>query len=121
MASLSSLGQTAEDYLNNGNAQFNQQNYVGAIESFTKAIALDPNFALAYYMVHEVPDPERLLSEIARTLAPGGRLLIVEPPAHVPRADFEKTLALARKNGLSTVGGAPIGRKLSALLEKPAG
>jgi tetratricopeptide (TPR) repeat protein len=49
MASISSLGQTAEDYLNNGNAQFNQQNYAGAVESYTKAIALDPNFALAYY------------------------------------------------------------------------
>ena len=78
------------------------------------------NFALAYYVVHEVPDPERFLSEIASTLAPGGRLLIVEPPAHVPRADFEKTIALARKNGLSTVGSAPLGRKLSALFEKPA-
>lgn len=79
------------------------------------------NFALACYVVHEVPDPERLLSEIARALAPGGRLLIVEPPAHISRADFEKTLALAGKNYLTAVGSAPLSRKLSALLEKPAG
>jgi ubiquinone/menaquinone biosynthesis C-methylase UbiE len=76
------------------------------------------NFALAYYVVHEVPDSERLLSEIAGTLAPGGRLLIVEPPAHVSRADFEKSIALARKAGLSAVSSAPLGRKLSSLLEK---
>ncbi|MCX5866106.1 MAG: methyltransferase domain-containing protein [Proteobacteria bacterium] len=79
------------------------------------------NFALACYVVHEVPDPERLLSEIARALAPGGRLLIVEPPSHISRADFEKYLALAQKNGLSTVSSSPLGRKLSALLEKPTG
>jgi ubiquinone/menaquinone biosynthesis C-methylase UbiE len=78
------------------------------------------NFALAYYVVHEVPDAERFFSEITRALTPGGRLLVVEPPAHVSRADFAKSLALARKNGLSPVGSAPLGRKLSALLEKPA-
>lgn len=78
------------------------------------------NFALAYYVVHEVPDPDRFISEIASTLAPGGRLLIVEPPAHVPRADFEKTLALAKKNGLSAASGAPLRLKLAALLEKSA-
>ena len=49
LASISSPGQTAEDYWNNGNALFNQQNYGGAIEFYTKAIALNPIFALAYY------------------------------------------------------------------------
>ncbi|MDD5224726.1 MAG: methyltransferase domain-containing protein [bacterium] len=76
------------------------------------------NFALAFYMVHEVPDPDRLLSEIAAALAPGGRLLIVEPSGHVSPEKFEKTIKLARKAGLSTVNDVPLGSKLSALLEK---
>jgi ubiquinone/menaquinone biosynthesis C-methylase UbiE len=76
------------------------------------------NFALAYYVVHEVPDPDRFLGEIARALAPGGRLLIVEPPFHVPRADFEKNLARAREAGLTPVSSALMGRRMSALLQK---
>ncbi|MCX5860416.1 MAG: methyltransferase domain-containing protein [Proteobacteria bacterium] len=76
------------------------------------------NFALAYYVVHEVPDAERFLSEIASTLAPGGRLLIVEPSGHVSRENFGKTLNLAHKAGLSTVSNVPLSSKLSASLEK---
>jgi len=76
------------------------------------------NFALAYYVVHEVPDPERFLSEIAGALAPGGRLLIVEPSHHVTSENFGKTLNLAPKAGLSTVSNVPLSSKLSALLEK---
>ncbi len=78
------------------------------------------NFALAYYVVHEVPDRDRLFSEIALTLAPGGRLLIVEPSGHVSFENFGKTLALAREAGLSPVSDVPLKLKLAALLEKSA-
>ena len=35
------------------------------------------NFALAFYMVHEVPDKRSFLSEVASHLKPGGKFFIV--------------------------------------------
>ena len=57
------------------------------------------DFALAFYMVHEVPDVEAFLKEIATMLKPNGRLLIVEPKLHVSASLFEKTLEAARLAG----------------------
>ena len=37
------------------------------------------DFALAFYMVHEVPNAEAFMKEIAFVLKPKGKLLIVEP------------------------------------------
>ena len=39
--------------------------------------------ALAFYMLHEVPDQDRFLNEVAALLKPGGRFLLVEPRGHV--------------------------------------
>jgi ubiquinone/menaquinone biosynthesis C-methylase UbiE len=52
------------------------------------------DFILAYYMVHEIPDPVRFLSEVKLLLKKGGRFLIVEPLFHVSK---EKFLTLSRK------------------------
>lgn len=61
------------------------------------------DFALAFYMVHEVPDKEAFLGEIASFLKPKGRLLIVEPLAHVSGASFQETLNAARLAGLEAI------------------
>ena len=46
---LNSFGQsTAEEYYSRGCAKDKLQDYTGAIPDYTKAIALDPNFAVAY-------------------------------------------------------------------------
>lgn len=63
-------------------------------------------FVLAFWMVHEVPDQERLLREVRSVLVPGGTLLIVEPRGHVSRAKFEEEKALAVATGF-TLSGAP--------------
>ena len=42
------------------------------------------DFALAFMMVHEVPDQRRLLGEIQACLKPDGKLLVAEPKIHVP-------------------------------------
>ncbi len=47
------------------------------------------DFALAFYMVHEVPNAEAFLKEVASVLKPRGKLLIVEPRMHVSAAAFE--------------------------------
>jgi len=61
------------------------------------------DFALAFAMVHEVPDRRRLLSEIGGCLKPGGKLLVAEPRFHVSGTAFRETVALAGEVGLEVV------------------
>jgi ubiquinone/menaquinone biosynthesis C-methylase UbiE len=79
----------------------------------------DPvDFALAFYMVHEVPDQARFFREIASTLKAGGKLLIVEPPLHVSRRAFEDTLASAEGAGLKVFERPSVLFSKAALLQK---
>jgi len=59
------------------------------------------DFVLAFYMVHEVPDQQKFLTEIKSLLKPKGLLLIVEPPMHVSRKAFEETVARAQNTGFA--------------------
>jgi len=58
------------------------------------------HFALAFYMIHEVPDKPRFLDPVASCLLPGGYFMMVEPPVHVTKKSFEKTVDLAQSSGL---------------------
>jgi len=58
------------------------------------------DFALAFAMVHEAPDPQTLLGEIAALLKPDGRLLLAELRAHVTSEAFNETVRMARAVGL---------------------
>jgi ubiquinone/menaquinone biosynthesis C-methylase UbiE len=62
------------------------------------------DFALAFWMVHEVPDQQALLSEIYQYLKPGGRLYVVEPKLHVIEGSFEKTMQIAASAGFTPLG-----------------
>jgi ubiquinone/menaquinone biosynthesis C-methylase UbiE len=57
------------------------------------------DFALSFYMVHEVPDMDRLFDEVSMLLKPGGHYLVVEPVFHVTDAMFEETLEAAARAG----------------------
>ncbi|MFH1844564.1 MAG: methyltransferase domain-containing protein [bacterium] len=59
------------------------------------------DFALAYHVVHEVPDQERFFLDIAETLRPDGRLLLAEPSGHVSDEELDTELELARWAGLT--------------------
>ena len=61
------------------------------------------DFALAFHMVHEVPDVARFMSEVAASLKTGARLLLVEPKGHVAPDAFEKTVELAVAAGMKAV------------------
>ncbi|MHB8118545.1 MAG: class I SAM-dependent methyltransferase [Methanothrix sp.] len=61
------------------------------------------DFALAFYMVHEVPNAEAFLKEIASVLKSKGKLLVVEPMFHVSATAFEKTIEVARQAGLRPI------------------
>ncbi len=76
------------------------------------------DFVLLFYMVHEVPDKAGLFGEIAQMLRPAGRALIVEPPLHVSRAAFDRTLVSARAAGLTALRGPKVFLSKTALLVK---
>jgi ubiquinone/menaquinone biosynthesis C-methylase UbiE len=61
------------------------------------------DFILAYYMIHETPDPERFLAELSGMLKAGGKLLAVEPKMHVSKKSFETMLAEAEAVGLKVL------------------
>ena len=78
------------------------------------------DFALAFAMVHETPDPAALLEELAACLAPGGKLLVAEPRGHVDEALFKETLDLAAAAGLDLVDRPSVRMSHAALFAKPA-
>ena len=77
------------------------------------------DFALAFWMVHEVPDKERLFSEILACLVPGGTLLMVEPRLHVKATAFAETVGVAIKAGFVSAGSVPVRFSRAVLLRKP--
>jgi ubiquinone/menaquinone biosynthesis C-methylase UbiE len=76
------------------------------------------DFALAFWMVHEVRQREEFLREIYTLLKPGGRFLIVEPMIHVSGRDFDKTLKLVEKLGFVVQGNPPVNASRTVLLMK---
>ena len=76
------------------------------------------DFALAFWMVHEIPDQRRFLGEVFSLLKPLGKLLIVEPKLHVRAAVFQETVRLAKSIGFSEVGKLSIALSRSVLLSR---
>jgi ubiquinone/menaquinone biosynthesis C-methylase UbiE len=82
---------------------------------------LDPeraDFALAFWMVHEVPDAARFLREVHNVLRHGARLLLVEPRGHVNSEAFALTEAAAIEAGLRLVSRPRVAFSRAALLER---
>ena len=59
--------------------------------------------AFAIFVVHEVPDREKLFREITAMLVPGGLFFYSEPPVIVSGSEFRESCALAEKAGLRLV------------------
>ena len=76
------------------------------------------DFALAFAVVHEVPDAKRLLSEIYVSLNKGGVLLFSEPTGHVTEETFGETVSIAGSIGFRMADKPRIRRSLSCLLMK---
>jgi 2-polyprenyl-3-methyl-5-hydroxy-6-metoxy-1,4-benzoquinol methylase len=71
---------------------------------------------LLIHVLHEVPDAGATLRELAGALAPGGRLLLIEPRGHVARTKFEAELELARAAGLTVREEVRVRRGFGAVL-----
>jgi ubiquinone/menaquinone biosynthesis C-methylase UbiE len=59
------------------------------------------DFALAFYMVHEVSNAGAFLKGVVSLLKPKGTLLVVEPKFHVSATAFGNIIEVARQAGLS--------------------
>ena len=76
------------------------------------------DFALAFAVVHEVPDARALLHQIRAALRADGRLLIAEPTGHVKADAFETTVATAVETGFEELERPKIRKSHTALLVK---
>ena len=76
------------------------------------------DFALAFALVHELPDAEVFFQQIRAALRPGGVCLVAEPKGHVSEKRFEETLAAAEKAGFQLGQRPKIGRSHAALLKR---
>ena len=76
------------------------------------------DFALTFWMVHEVPDAQRLLGQIHAILEPTGRYLLVEPKIHCSRDRFRETVAAANRAGLSLIEYPAVRLSYAALFRK---
>jgi ubiquinone/menaquinone biosynthesis C-methylase UbiE len=75
------------------------------------------DFALLFALVHEVPDKERLFSEVYTTMKRTGILLLAEPTGHVSKSDFEKTVSVAHSAGFEVLQQLEIRRSRAVLLQ----
>jgi ubiquinone/menaquinone biosynthesis C-methylase UbiE len=74
------------------------------------------DFILAFWMVHEVPDQERLFEEMKSVLNPGGRIWVIEPKIHVTEKAFQKMTGLLELSGLKIIEKPKIWLSRSVLL-----
>lgn len=76
------------------------------------------DFALAFWMVHEVPDAGRFFDEIHHHLKPGGHLLYSEPSFHIGANTFRDICRTALEKGFSKIGQPGIRFSRTVLLAK---
>jgi ubiquinone/menaquinone biosynthesis C-methylase UbiE len=77
------------------------------------------DFALAFWMVHEVPDRVHFLKQVKFNLKPGGLFLLVEPTIHVQREMYEETVRIAQEVGFILMSDPRIFLSLSTLFSAP--
>jgi ubiquinone/menaquinone biosynthesis C-methylase UbiE len=75
------------------------------------------DFALAFWMVHEVPDKDRFLGEIKQALKPGGTFLLVEPKIHVTKRGYADTVSIALSVGFQRAAEPNVPLSMAVLLK----
>jgi len=84
----------------------------------TIGVASPVDFVLAFWMIHEVPDPEKLFKEIMKILTPSAKILYTEPSFHVSERKYDDILKAADKAGLRIKSSPAIRFSRAALLEQ---
>ena len=76
------------------------------------------NFALAFWMAHEVPDTKALLQEVYDILNFGGHFFIAEPKMHVSADEYEQMIQDALDIGFSIIDKPDVRLSLAVVLHK---
>ena len=76
------------------------------------------DFALTFWMLHEIPEKPQFLQQIHAVLKDSGLLLIAEPKFHVSRSQFDQQKDIARNVGFRIKEEPKITFSHSVLLEK---
>jgi ubiquinone/menaquinone biosynthesis C-methylase UbiE len=82
----------------------------------TIGVTTSVDFVLAFWMVHEAPDPEKFFKEIVSILKPRGKIIYTEPAFHVSAQQYRTILAAAQKSGLRKLQDLKITFSRAALL-----
>ena len=61
------------------------------------------DFILAFYMIHEVPDQDKLFEELKSILKPEGKIYIIEPKFHVSKKSFEEMINRLKNIGFEII------------------
>lgn len=76
--------------------------------------------ALAFAVLHEMPDSAVAISSIANSLKDGGLFLMAEPTGHVSVEGFHQTSEVALQQGLEIVAKPVVWHSHALVLRKPA-
>ncbi len=76
------------------------------------------DFILAFWMLHEVPNIDWFIAQLANVSKKGGKILIAEPRLHVSQSHFLSIMDAARQSGLVLLEQPAIPLSLSALFSK---
>lgn len=76
------------------------------------------DFALSFWMVHEVPDKKRFLKQVHNILKPKGRYLIVEPRLHTGDKYFKELENICKSAGFKILEKPPVALSRALLLTK---
>jgi ubiquinone/menaquinone biosynthesis C-methylase UbiE len=76
------------------------------------------DFALTFWMLHEVPDQKEFLGNIYKLLKSEGTYLFVEPKVHVTRSAFQDSLRIAESIGFTIAEYPKVFFSYACLLKK---
>ena len=76
------------------------------------------DFALAFRMIHETPNPDIFLEQIYDLLKPAGTLFIAEPKHHISQNKFEEVITSAKNIGYQVINKPKVAMSFGLVLKK---
>jgi len=76
------------------------------------------DFALAFAMIHELPDASRFLDEMHHAMGQNRSLLVAEPRGHVKEAHFAALMEKAKRAGFQVAPGPETHLSWTAILRR---
>ncbi|NIS72284.1 MAG: methyltransferase domain-containing protein [Proteobacteria bacterium] len=76
------------------------------------------DFALAFWMVHEVPCKKAFFDQVFSILKPNGNYLLVEPKVHVSRVQFAQMIGDCMRTGFKVLDDPKISWSRAVLFGK---